>query len=454
MAETPITTNNRRETPHGVFYSAVWKWHFLASLYVLPFFAMLALTGGVYLYKSQIENWLYADQITVSIGETVQPYEDQIAALAAQTGLTRVRGVTTYGVPDRSTMIEFNDADGVRSIAWVDPYSAEVLGVVERDEMPMRLLRKFHGELLLGDVGTKFVELSAHWAIVMFITGAYLWWPRGARTFRKATQLPNGKGRKIWRETHMFTGFLAVILIVPILISGLPWTDVWGGGLKYVQEQTNQKRKSLRFGRAAPNSTTDNGDTISIADAYHIAEDAGLSRPYELRPPRNETAAYWIRSASKNRFEQSELVIDQYSGDILARVDFADNPPVAMAVSLGISFHQGELYGRLNLIQNTIASIVGLILAISGFAAWWQRRPAGSLGVPAAPQTALGTGMIALIVALGLLFPLMGASLLVALSLDWLLFKRLKWFQQRATLTASRGQLIEPDLELALDTKK
>ncbi|MBT6508641.1 MAG: hypothetical protein HOK66_12545, partial [Marinovum sp.] len=48
-------------------------------------------------------------------------------------------------------------------------------------------------------------------------------------------------------------------------------------------------------------------------------------------------------------------------------------------VSWGISFHQGKLYGALNIAQNTLAAILGMLLSVSGFAAWWKRRPAGGL---------------------------------------------------------------------------
>lgn len=421
-------------TTGGAFYRLVWKWHFFAALYVLPFMALLALTGGIYLYKPQIEAWLYADQWRVAAAEETVPIEDQVAAVAADAGITRLRGITNYDDPTRSTRIEFNDADKIRSYAWVNPYTGEVLGVVARDEMPMRVLQKLHGELLLGDVGTKFVELAAHWAIVLFITGAYLWWPRGNRSLKKAVSLPEGTpkaGRSWWRETHLFMGMLATILVVPILISGLPWTDVWGGGLKAVQEQTGQKSLSLRFGGNVPNSTTSEGETLAYAQVFAVAKAEGLVAPYEMRPPKNAEGAFWIRSASRDRYDQTELIVDQYSGAVLKRVDFVDNPPVAKAVSLGISFHQGELYGWANVLQNTLAALLALGLAVTGFVSWWIRRPAGTLGVPAAPEAALGWGMIALIVVVSLLLPLMGASLVVALVLDWLLFRRLGWFQSR-----------------------
>lgn len=431
MTDATVSASPRRVTTGGAFYRLVWKWHFLASLYVLPFMTMLALTGGVYLYKPHIEAALYAEQMNVEAVGTPLSYEMQLAELRADPGVTRLRGVTNYDDPTRSTMVEFDDADGVRSIGWINPYTGSVLGHHERDAMPMQVLRKFHGELLLGSFGTKFVELAAHWAIVMFITGAYLWWPRGNRTLRKAVSLPEGspKKRSFWRETHLFTGLLATVLVVPMIFAGLPWTDVWGGGLSYVQNQTGQASQSLRFSRSVPNSTTSSGTTLPLAEVYLIAQENGLQAPLEVRPPRTEEAAFWIRSDAVSRDDQSELIIDQYSGEVLQRFDFADNPIVARTVSKGISFHQGELYGWVNLAQNTIAALLVLVLTVSGFVAWWKRKPAGKLGVPAAPEAALGWGMMALVVFLSVLFPLVGASLIVALILDWALFQRLGWFR-------------------------
>ncbi len=431
MTDAAAPAPDRSQMTGGAFYRLVWKWHFLASLYVLPFMAMLAITGGIYLYKPQIEEVIYADRLNVEIGAERQSCEAQIAALGATTDITRIRSIKIEDRPSRSTLIEFDDTNKIRTLAWIDPYTSEVLATQPRDETAMRILRKFHGELLLGDFGTKFVELAAHWAIVMFITGLYLWWSRGQRTVKKAFSPPSGKGRSFWRETHLFTGIFAAALVVPIIISGLPWTNVWGSGLSYVQQQTNTESKSLRFGGDIPNSTTGEGTPIPYAQVFDIAEAQGLVAHYETRPPRNAVAAYWVRSASINRADQTELIIDQYTGTVLKRHDFADNPALARVVSQGISFHQGELYGWLNLAQNTLAAVLAVVLSVSGFVVWWMRRPAGSLGVPAAPDASLGTGMVVLVIGLGILLPLVGASLIVALVLDWLIFRKLGWFQGR-----------------------
>ncbi|MEM7490966.1 MAG: PepSY domain-containing protein, partial [Pseudomonadota bacterium] len=243
---------------------------------------------------------------------------------------------------------------------------------------------------------------------------------------------PEGTGRTWWRTTHMFTGMLATVLVVPILITGLPWTDIWGGGLDRVQKATGQSSVSLKWGGDVPASTPDADGPIALDAALDVARAEGIVAPLALRPAGDADASHWIGTASTNRSEQSELVVDQYSGAVLARIDFADNPPLAKAVSWGISFHRGEMYGWLNIAQNTVAALAAVMLAVSGFVAWWMRRPVGTLGVPQAPEARLGWPMAALTVTLMLLFPLMGASLLLALALDWLLFKRLGWFRAGA----------------------
>ena len=43
---------------------------------------------------------------------------------------------------------------------------------------------KLHGELLIGNVGDWLVELAASWALVLLVSGLYLWWPR--------------KGSRVW----------------------------------------------------------------------------------------------------------------------------------------------------------------------------------------------------------------------------------------------------------------
>ena len=129
--------------------------------------------------------------------------------------------------------------------------------------------------------------------------------------------------------------------------------------------------------------TTSESETIPHAQVVGTARAEGLARPLEMRPPSDPDGPFGVRSAAPSRSEHTELVIDRCSGDVLARVDLADQPVVAQAVSWGISFHQGEANGQLNRVQYTAAPAAAFAPAVSGFVAWWMRRPGGRLGVAA-----------------------------------------------------------------------
>ncbi|HEX5391451.1 MAG TPA: PepSY domain-containing protein, partial [Burkholderiaceae bacterium] len=49
----------------SALYRRVWRWHFYAGLICLPFLALMAVTGGLYVFKAPIESLVYASLRTV-----------------------------------------------------------------------------------------------------------------------------------------------------------------------------------------------------------------------------------------------------------------------------------------------------------------------------------------------------------------------------------------------------
>ena len=94
-------------------YRAVWRWHFYAGLMVLPVLMLMALTGGLYLFKAEIESALYGGLSRVEArGETVSP--DRWTA-AAEIGLGGV--ATSVFVPDQPDRTAWRYWDD-RSTFW------------------------------------------------------------------------------------------------------------------------------------------------------------------------------------------------------------------------------------------------------------------------------------------------------------------------------------------------
>ena len=39
-------------------YRAVWRWHFYAGLFCIPFVVLLSISGSIYLFKNEIDAWI------------------------------------------------------------------------------------------------------------------------------------------------------------------------------------------------------------------------------------------------------------------------------------------------------------------------------------------------------------------------------------------------------------
>ncbi|WP_369056772.1 PepSY domain-containing protein, partial [Burkholderia gladioli] len=49
-------------------YRTLWRWHFYAGLFVMPFLVILAVTGTIYCFQPQIEPLLYPHRLIVTPG--------------------------------------------------------------------------------------------------------------------------------------------------------------------------------------------------------------------------------------------------------------------------------------------------------------------------------------------------------------------------------------------------
>src|SRR5690606_8019068 len=208
-------------------YRMIWRWHFYAGLFVIPFVLILAVTGAAYLFKPQVERWEERAFHNLPTSDAATPQRQVDAALAAFPGAR----FSSYRLPERTgdaVMIHLAMPDG-RSMrdVFVSP-QGKVLGSIAPDSRLMELDKRIHGQLLLGPRGSWLVELAASWAIVLVLSGLYLWWPRGRGLAGVVWPRLHGGKRIVWRDLHAVTGFWICGLVLVLLVTGLPWTGLWG----------------------------------------------------------------------------------------------------------------------------------------------------------------------------------------------------------------------------------
>ncbi|WP_197500480.1 PepSY domain-containing protein, partial [Caballeronia udeis] len=112
--------------------------------------------------------------------------------------------------------------------------------------------------------------------------------------------------------------------------------------------------------------------------------------------------------------DERTLHIDRYSGRILSDIAYPDYGRVAQWISYGTSLHMGRYFGVANQILASLISLGLAAMSVSGFVMWRKRKPGRALGAPSRPV--LDPPMRAWVgglTALGIVFPMMGLTMLI-----------------------------------------
>ncbi|AJP71171.1 PepSY-associated TM helix domain-containing protein [Sphingomonas hengshuiensis] len=415
------------------WYNTVWRWHFYAGLLCMPFILWLATTGTLYLWKPQIEalierpyDGLAADGPRASAAAQVA------AAVAAVPGSTLRR----FQLPEdasQSTRITVTSA-GVDRRVYVDPYRLRVLHIEREDSRLMRTVFLLHGTLLAGAPGSYLVEIAACWAVVMLLTGLFLWWPRGGAGLAGTLYPRRRRGKRVfWRDLHAVSGIWVAAAALVLISTGLPWAKFWGSYFLEVRKVTGTldgppdwtiggKKVVLdehagHGGMASMPPPVPSGPAIDrvVARTYPL----GLAAPVMILPPAAPGAPWSVLAQPANRPLAASLTIDGDSGAVTSRRDFAQRHWVDRVVGYGIALHEGALFGLVNQLLGTLTALLLATLSVSGAVMWWRRRPSGVLGAPparSAPRA--GALLLGTIATLAVAMPLFGLTLILALLVE------------------------------------
>jgi len=429
-------------------YRAVWRWHFYAGLFCVPFVLWLATTGSIYLFKPQIEAWLDRPYDHLAIdGPRATPQAIVDAALAAVPG-SRLNAYQLSSSPDAAVRVLVGHASQLTRV-YVHPRTREILHVTDEDARVMNLIQHLHGELLLGDRGSMLVELAASWAIVMLLTGLFLWWPRSGSGVAGVVypRLGDG-GRRFWRDLHAVTGFWVCFLALFLLFSGLPWAKSWGSLLKQTRAlgQVSEVKQDWATGRGselaaraqanadehvghhahADSTGTSSVDLGALDRLVPLVQALALAAPVLIAPPSRADGRWSARSDAQNRPLRTTLELDATSATVTRRVDFDQRPLLDRVIGIGIAAHEGQLFGWLNQALGLFTALGLILVSLSALVMWWRRRRTGELGAPRAlPRPRYAAALFALVLVIAVLLPLFGLSLLLVFALERAFLRRL-----------------------------
>ncbi|CAN7689689.1 PepSY-associated TM helix domain-containing protein [Rhizobium sp. LjRoot254] len=443
MTDTTLTGTPAVTEGDISLYRAIWRWHFFAGLLVIPFMLNLAVTGSLYLFKDEINDTFFAYRnVVADTGASVAPSAMIDAAEAAVPG-SSASGYREAPDAAHSAMVTVS-SDAGSTLVFVNPHDAKVLGHVASDNEFNWVVKKIHSLEYFGAYANRLVEIVGGFALMLVVTGIYLWWPR-RQTGGVLSVRGTPSRRVFWRDTHAVTGAVAGIMIFFLAATGMPWSGYWGdsantwltaNGYGYPAELWDAVPTSSKATHHAvdqpgwvvenapvPESTMDmahmHAQPISLDAAVDIARKAGIAPGFEMATPSDDKGVYTASVYPDDLSRERTMHIDQFSGKPLVDISYGQYALAGRLIEWGINVHQGQEWGLFNQLLMLATCLCIVLMCVSAAVMWWKRRPSGRLGVPPAPpRKSVYIGLWAIAAVFGLAFPMTGIAIVVMVLLD------------------------------------
>ncbi|WP_433871249.1 PepSY-associated TM helix domain-containing protein [Saccharopolyspora sp. CA-218241] len=424
----------RRGSTWSALRPLVLRLHFYAGVFIAPFLVIAALSGMLYVFTPQLDEVVYDHELHVAAAtEPARPLDEQIAAARAARPGDELMAVRPAPTATDTTQVIFEAPDlpaSYRRTAFVDPYTADVRGVLETygsgQALPIRAwVDNLHRGLHLGDAGRLYSELAASWMWVVALGGIALWIGRRRRNRRSLVlPEPRASGRRRLLSWHGATGLWISIGLLFLSATGLTWSQHAGGNVTELRSALSWETPVVSTELSGPARQGDVGYDRVLA-AAHARDVTGA---VEIVPPAGPGQAYGVQQTGRSWPSQQDAVaVDPASGAVVDVQRFADYPLAAKLARWGIDAHMGLLFGLPN--QLVLVVLMGglLTLIATGYRMWWSRPGSRAFGRPPergawrrVPGRVLAP-IVVVVALVGYFLPMMGLSLLAFLLLDLLL---------------------------------
>ncbi len=419
--------------------------HAYAGIFIAPFIFIAALTGFFYAATPQIEKIIYKDILYIEHNDSkTQSLSKQIEKarqfLSPTAQITEVRPSPTE---NQTTRIIFSDPESgwQNEAIFIDPYTLEVKGQLAvygtSGLLPFRTkLDHLHRDLLLGSWGRFYSELAASWLAVLIFTGFYQWYKR-----RKASEKNQIKHNK-YIQKHSTIGLIFFPLLLFVAVTGLTWSEYAGENIRIFRQALSWQTPVLSTSiKAEPtskmvmhhedHSMVHHHASVQVTSgdfdiALDLARKHGIdASQVQIKPPLEKDQVWSISEIQRSWPTQADsIAIDVSNHSVLDQLYFDDYPLIAKLTRWGVDAHIGILFGWINQLILIIYSLALCVMILYAYLAWYKRTGLKQttiqfsnlfLSTWKSAKTLQRLTLGTILIILGLLLPLFGLSLVVAL---------------------------------------
>jgi uncharacterized iron-regulated membrane protein len=191
---------------------ALFQLHLWIGIALGLYIVMISVTGSAIVFRRELNVWLVPRTVPSTAGVRLTADELLAAARRAYPG-HEVTTVREQRRPERPVYVAL-ERDGETSERLFDPYTGKDMGHPYPPVLRFfEWLVDLHDNLLAGQTGRFVNGLAGILVTLLFVSGAFIWWP-GRRRWRHSMAVgPPAKSRRFAWQLHSALGFWSFALL-------------------------------------------------------------------------------------------------------------------------------------------------------------------------------------------------------------------------------------------------
>lgn len=361
----------------------IWlKVHTFLALFAGFFFALIALTGSLSVYREELDALLNPILVIEQPAEKYQSLDKIMAAVQAAHPerygpwtLEMPRSpqgmITAWYDKPRETLFETY----APLMVSVNPYTAEVVAGRFWGQTAATWLLDLHTQLRLDGAGQNAVGFLGLFLMMSVVSGLYLWWP-GLRNLITSFKIRHDAGMmKLAFDLHRLLGLFSALILLLLAFTGFNLSfpsvlEKLAGSSGMAHGETGKNILS----KAIPND-----NPTSLEAAQFIAR--GPFPHAELRrvtTPAGEMGIYRINLRQDFEVNQrhpfTTVWVDRWSGQIEAVRNPSKFNSAETALTWLWPMHTGEAFGATGRLLWFLTGITVFVLYVSGLMLWLYKQ--------------------------------------------------------------------------------
>jgi uncharacterized iron-regulated membrane protein len=366
-------------------------------------------TGAILVFERELQELFNPARYHVEATGTRLPLDSMVASVQSKVKGAKINGIKIYKDSTRTAELNYavkkaggeqkkKAGEGDRLIAYVNPYTAEVIELYNHRNSFFYSVMDLHRWMLSGNTGKLIVGTATFIFLFILITGLILWWPKSRNILRQRVKLKlNGGWKRLNHDLHIVMGFYSFIFLFIFAFTGLAWSFEWFNKAIYtVTGSSMQPAKPPVVKKESPSIpvwpfvAAEGGASIKASAnlAFNdILEMAAEQWPdvifYSISAPKDSSSPYNVSVLPLNAIHESATdlyYIHPLTGAVIGSMKWSERNTGQRVRATFKPVHVASIYGMSSKVIGLIVCLFGASFPITGVIMWINRSRKKKVG--------------------------------------------------------------------------